>query len=119
MNPKKTEGWDSIVSYREELNLLDMSILFRRYGFCIPHRIELLKKRRIVYRWDRHDETREEFFFGEKKPTRKYEDNQFCFLEYCEIVHNQKRFPETNELKGLDKSIMEKYKGFLEKIINE
>jgi len=86
------------IPFDSQITLLGKGFLFRRYGLCHPHNLRLIKEGAVVYEWDREGETRREYFFGRKKPSRVYEQNQSCFTEYLDFVTNNLRFPQEAEV---------------------
>lgn len=122
MNPKRAEGLDK-AGYQQDLILLGKQLIYRKWGFCYPHRIELIKEEKVVYRWDKEEyrrdkenQTRREYFFGRKK--RTYEGDQFCFCEYCGIALRKKRVPTDRDIKNkLEHSVAEMYEHYLRRIV--
>lgn len=77
-----------------ETILLGKPIIATRTGMCRPTRASYFVGDKEVYVWKKEEETRTEFFFGEQNPSRKYEGDQPCFMEYCEMANNIRRVPE-------------------------
>lgn len=110
---------------KKELILLGTNITFIKHGFCFTTRAEIIKNGETVYLLTREEETRKEFFFGNKTPARTYEGAQFCFLEYCALADNIKLIPDHDaEIPDLcsltnilNHSYINIYKGALEKIV--
>lgn len=125
MDPKLLDELDSFnsLSQETEIILLGVPLLHINYGMCHSHRVILKKSEEIVYLWDKsiETETREEFFFGEQTPSRKYIENKFCFLEYCWIAYEKSRIPNSDDLVNSDltQDMAEKYQNALERIVNE
>ena len=117
MNPKKAEGYDKIPQ-RKNVVLLGTPLVQVMYGLCRTHRMTFAKNGRLVYKWDKIDENRKEFFFGQRKLARQYEGDQFCFIEYCVLASEKNDLPEERDLAntGLDKTVMEIYRSNLMKI---
>ena len=82
MNIEQAEGYDCFPWSPKDIVFLNNKFSLIRYGFCMPHRIVLLKQDREVYLWDRIGDIRQEIFFKESVPSRVYNGNNFSFLEY-------------------------------------
>ncbi|MCX6815557.1 MAG: hypothetical protein NT120_01765 [Candidatus Aenigmarchaeota archaeon] len=116
MDPEKADGYDRILQ-DTQTTLLGKPLVHRRYGFCHPHKIMLIVDSKIVYEWDRIGETRTEFFFGEEIPARSYEEEQPCFIEYCQKASSLGHIPEETTFGDVDKLITQNYRKQLEKLL--
>lgn len=124
MNPKRAEGLDRS-GYQQEIILLGKQLIYRKWGYCYSHRIELIKEEKVVYRWDKEESRRDkenqiriEYFFGRKR--RTYEGDQFCFCEYCDIALRKNRVPTAKDIwDKLERSVAEMYERYLRLIVQK
>ena len=102
-----------------ESNLLGSIVRIERYGPCDWDKILFLKNKEEVYRIEKTNRTRKEYFSGEF--FRKYVGDKICFVEYCEAIEKEKRLPSSEEFinSGLEANLEKEYRKFFEKIIEK
>ncbi len=79
-----------------ELEILGCRLTQEQEGFCLFNKIRLLREGEEVYRIERKDGTRFEYFFEILR--RQYEGDRFSFCEYLDLAEHLGSLPEREDI---------------------